>query len=55
MESLVICTAAQYCKFGLMKGDEMEMGFWNVWGEERGKQDFGGYTRETEATWNIQT
>ena len=32
----------------------MEMGFWKVWGEERGKQDCGAYTRVKETTWNIQ-
>ena len=54
MESLVICTGPQYCEFGLMKEEEMKMGFWNVWGEERGKQDCGGYTNGKETTWNIQ-
>jgi hypothetical protein len=37
-----------------MKGDEMEMGIWGVWGEESEKQDFGGDTVGKEATWNIQ-
>jgi hypothetical protein len=42
MESFMICTGPQYYVFGLMKGDEMEMGIWGVWCWERGKQDFGG-------------
>ena len=50
----MICTAAQYYEFGSMKEDEMEMGIWKVWGEERGKQDFGGDRGGKEATWNIQ-
>ena len=43
MESLVICTAAHYCELRLTQEDEMEKGIWKVWGEERGKQDIGGY------------
>ena len=50
----MICTAAQYYEFGSMKEDEMEIGIWKVWGEERGKQDFGGDRGGKEATWNIQ-
>ena len=51
----MICTGPHYYAFGLMKGDELEMGIWKVCGEERGKQDFGGDTVGKEETWNIQT
>jgi len=54
MESFIICTAAHYYAFCLMKEGEMEMGIWDVWGMERGKQDFGGDTVGKEATCNIQ-
>jgi hypothetical protein len=53
MESFMICNSPHYCVFGLMKGDEMEMGIWGVWGEESGKQDFGGETVRKVETWNI--
>jgi hypothetical protein len=54
MESFMICTGPHYYALGLTKEDEMEMGIWEVWGEERGKQDVGGDTIGKEATWNIQ-
>jgi len=54
VESLVICTAPHYCALRLTKEDKMVMGIWKVWGEERGKQDFGGYTGGKAAGWNIQ-
>ena len=47
----MICTAAQYYEFGLMKEDEM--GIWKVRGEGRGKRDFGGDRGGKEATCNI--
>jgi len=50
MGSLKICIALKYYALGLMKEVEMETGIWKVWGEERGKQDFGGNTGRKEET-----
>jgi hypothetical protein len=37
MESFMICTGPQYYVFGLMKGDEMEMGIWEFGVGREGK------------------
>jgi len=37
-----------------MKEDEMGLGIWKFWGEERGNEDFSGDTGGKEGTWNIQ-
>jgi len=54
MESLVICTDPHYSALRLTKGDVMKLGNWKVWGDERGKQEFGGCTGRKGAGWNIQ-
>ena len=53
LERFMMCAAAQYYEFGLMKEDEMEMGIWKVRGEERGKRDFGGDRGGKEANCKI--
>jgi len=54
MENLVICTATHYYALRLTKEDEMEMGIWKVWGEERGKLDFVGDTGGKAAAWKYR-
>jgi hypothetical protein len=53
MENFMISTGPHYYAFGLMKGDEMEMGSCEFWGEESGKQDFGSDTVGKVETWNM--